>query len=204
MYRLTPNPSTPKGKSPAETLLYSTLRSTFDLPKPPKEVVASSNQKMESHYNRKHDAKWRHFDIEQRVLVKDYRGNRAPWRQGKIPRRIGNVIYHVRVRSEILVRHANQLKEAYSQPTQRLNILIEHLDMNRGRTTDTQVAEQLSEVPVYQQLRRSTRRMPVTNTQTGRGDNNRPGIGLDTINAVSCRSHEGDTLVRFVQSTMSD
>ncbi|TGZ73183.1 hypothetical protein CRM22_001661 [Opisthorchis felineus] len=168
MYRLTPNPSTPEGKSPAETPLYRTPRSTFDLLKPPKEEAASSNHKLESYYNRKHGAKWRHFDIGQSVLVKDYHGNRVSWRQGKITRRVGNVVYDVHVGSETWVRHANQLKEAYSQPTQRLNalplnILIEHLDMNRGRTTDTQVAELLPEVPVYQQSRRTTRRrMPVT------------------------------------------
>ncbi|TGZ57573.1 hypothetical protein CRM22_009898 [Opisthorchis felineus] len=100
MYRLTPNPSTPEGKSPAEALLCRTPRSTFDLLKPPKEEVALSNQKMESYYNRKHGAKWRHFDIGQSVLVKDYHVNRVSWRQGKITRRIGNVIYDVDVGSE--------------------------------------------------------------------------------------------------------
>ncbi|TGZ50421.1 hypothetical protein CRM22_010816 [Opisthorchis felineus] len=118
---------------------------------------------MKSYYNRKHGAKWRHFDIGQSVLVKDHHGNRVSWHQGKITRRIGNVICDVHVGSETWVRHANQLKEAYSQPTQRLNalplnILIEHLDMNRGRKTDIRVAEQLTEVPVYQQSRRMTRR----------------------------------------------
>ncbi|TGZ69471.1 hypothetical protein CRM22_003730 [Opisthorchis felineus] len=145
MYCLTPNPSTPEGKSPAEALLYRTLRCTFDLLKSPKEEVASPNQKMESYYNRKHGENWRHFDIEQSVLINGYPGNRVSWSQGKITQRIGTVIYDIHVGSKTWVRHANRLKEAYSQPRQRLNalplnILIEHLDMNRGRTTDTQVA----------------------------------------------------------------
>ncbi|TGZ66320.1 hypothetical protein CRM22_005401 [Opisthorchis felineus] len=118
---------------------------------------------MRSYYNRKYGAKWRRFDIEQSVLVKDYHGNRVSWRQGKITRRIGNIIYDVDVGYETWVRHANQLKEVYSQPTKRfyalpLNIFIEHLDMNRGRTTDTRVAELLPEAPEYQQRRRTTRR----------------------------------------------
>ncbi|GAA48621.1 hypothetical protein CLF_101832 [Clonorchis sinensis] len=57
MYRLTPNPSPPEGKSPAGTLLYRSPRSAFDLLKPPKEEVASTKQKMESYYNRKLGAK---------------------------------------------------------------------------------------------------------------------------------------------------
>ncbi|KAG5441950.1 hypothetical protein CSKR_200099 [Clonorchis sinensis] len=121
---------------------------------------------MESYYNRKHGAKRRHFDVGQSVLVKDYHGNSVSWRQGEITRRIGN---DVAVGCfETWTRHANQLKEAYSQTTQRLNalplnILIEHLDMNRGREADTPVEDPLTEVPVYQQSRRTTlRRMPVT------------------------------------------
>ncbi|TGZ59169.1 hypothetical protein CRM22_009253 [Opisthorchis felineus] len=112
MYRLTPNPSTPERKSPAQTLLYRTPRSTFDLLKSPKEEVASSNQKMESYYNRKHGAKWRHFDIGQRV--KDHHGNLVSRRQCNITRRIGN---DVEMGSKMWIHHANQLKEAYSQPT---------------------------------------------------------------------------------------
>ncbi|GAA56497.1 phosphatidylinositol-4-phosphate 5-kinase type-1 gamma, partial [Clonorchis sinensis] len=72
---------------------------TFDLLKPPKEEVASSNQKMESYYNRKHIAKCRYFDIGQSVLANDCHGNRVSWRQGKITRRIENVIYDVHMGS---------------------------------------------------------------------------------------------------------
>ncbi|KAG5448546.1 hypothetical protein CSKR_101982 [Clonorchis sinensis] len=59
MYRLTPSPSTPEGESSTQTLLYNTPRSTLDHVKPPKEEVASTNQKRESYHNRKHGAKWR-------------------------------------------------------------------------------------------------------------------------------------------------
>ncbi|KAG5447269.1 hypothetical protein CSKR_114281 [Clonorchis sinensis] len=126
----------------------------LDLLKPPREEVTSTNQKMESYCDRKHGAK-------QSVLVKNYHGNRVSWRQGKITRRIGNVIYDVHVGSETWFRHANELKEAYSQPTQRsnmlpLNILIEHLDMNSGREADTQVEDHLPEATVHQQSRRTT------------------------------------------------
>ncbi|TGZ75375.1 hypothetical protein CRM22_000406 [Opisthorchis felineus] len=111
---------------------------------------------MESHHDRTHGANWQHSDIGQSALVKDYHGNRVYWRNGEITRRIGNVTYDGDVGSETWVHHANQLKEAYSEPTQRLNalplnILIEHLDMSRGRTTDTQVTQQLPESPLYQQ-----------------------------------------------------
>ncbi|GAA55902.1 hypothetical protein CLF_109324 [Clonorchis sinensis] len=149
--------------------------------------MTSTKQKTESYYNRKHGARWQYIDIGQSALVKDYHSNRVSWRQGKITRRVGNVICDVHVGSQTWVCHANQLKEAYSQPPQRsnmwpLNILIKHLDMNRGKA-GTQVKNQLQEAPVYQQSRRTTRRrMSVTKiqvnirqktyiTQLQRGDN---------------------------------
>ncbi|GAA47607.1 P30 dbc protein [Clonorchis sinensis] len=109
---------------------------TFDLLKPRKEEVASSNQKMSVYYYRKHGEKWRHFDIGQSVLVKDYHGDRASWRQGNITRRFGNVMYDV-----------NRLN------TLLLKILQEHLDMSGERTADTQVEEAL----VCQQSRKTIR-----------------------------------------------
>ncbi|TGZ69916.1 hypothetical protein CRM22_003461 [Opisthorchis felineus] len=90
----------PEGKSPAEILPHPTSQSTFDLLEPPKEEVASSNQEMESYYNRKHDAKWRHFAIGQSVLVKDYHGNCVSWRLGRSTCRFENVICVVGVGSE--------------------------------------------------------------------------------------------------------
>ncbi|KER20102.1 hypothetical protein T265_11275 [Opisthorchis viverrini] len=94
MYRLTPYSPTPESKAPAETLLYGTPRSTFDLLKLLKDV-ASTNHKMVSYYNLKHGAQWRHFDIRQSVFVKNSHGDHVYWRHGKITRRIGNVIYDV-------------------------------------------------------------------------------------------------------------
>ncbi|KER23953.1 hypothetical protein T265_14516, partial [Opisthorchis viverrini] len=90
---------------------------------PAKWEVASTNQKLESYYNRKHGAKWRHSDIEKSVSVKDYHGNRVSWSQGEITRRIGNVIYDVEVAWQTWVRQANQLKQAYSRPADRVNVL---------------------------------------------------------------------------------
>ncbi|KAG5447637.1 hypothetical protein CSKR_107829 [Clonorchis sinensis] len=100
----------------------------FDVLKPPKEEVASSNQKMESHYSRKWAAKWRHFVIGQSVLVKDYHGNRVSCRRGKTTR-------------------------LNASPP---NILVEHLERDRGRTSETQVVEQLAEASVHQKSQSST------------------------------------------------
>ncbi|KAG5442016.1 hypothetical protein CSKR_106944 [Clonorchis sinensis] len=107
---------------------------------------------MESWHNCKHGAKWRHYDIGQNLLVKDYLVNRVSWRQGKIIWLIGNVSYDV-------------------HPTQRLNALlpntlVEHLDMNAKRKADTQDEGQLPGAPVCQHSRKTTgRRMPVTKIQ---------------------------------------
>ncbi|KER21345.1 LOW QUALITY PROTEIN: hypothetical protein T265_15115 [Opisthorchis viverrini] len=131
MYRLNANPSTPEGNSSAETPVYRTPRSTFDLLKPPKEEVVSSNQKMMQSGD---------------ILTSDRAGKnyRGITHLGVKEKSLGeSKISSMMFAWVPKLRRANQFKEAYSQPTRRLNslplnILTEHLGTKKRSTTDTQ------------------------------------------------------------------
>ena len=109
MYRSTPNPNCPEGKSPAEIFLGRKLRTTLDCMLPTRASRGGRNIEMECQYNRKHAAKVRQFDPGDSVLVRVYNGP-IRWTLGKIIRRHGSVLYEVDVGGKLWTRHANQLR----------------------------------------------------------------------------------------------
>ncbi|EFO85707.1 hypothetical protein CRE_02317 [Caenorhabditis remanei] len=68
------------------------------------------NRKMEEQFNNQHGAMPRHFVVNQKVYVKDYRYPKATWIPGIIIRKLGGTIYDVRADDKTWRRHANQLR----------------------------------------------------------------------------------------------
>ena len=95
-YRCTP--STVTGKPPAELFMGRKLRSTLDLLKP--EIKRFENKFTEGRY--------REFNDEDNVFIRNY-NSREKWVPGTIVKRIGKVLYDIRVNDKIFRRHVNQI-----------------------------------------------------------------------------------------------
>ena len=74
-YRATPNPNTPNGSSPAESLMNWKIRLHIDILRPKQHHSIRRNTKMERQYNRHHGSVQRKFLPGQQVLARDYRNN---------------------------------------------------------------------------------------------------------------------------------
>ncbi|EFO97163.1 hypothetical protein CRE_03461 [Caenorhabditis remanei] len=109
-YRATPCAASPNGLSPAENFLNRKLRTELDLLLPMDPNVGDRNRKMEEQFNNQHGARPRHFVVNQKVYVKDYRSPKATWIPGIIIRKLGGTIYDVRADDKTWRRHANQLR----------------------------------------------------------------------------------------------
>ncbi|XP_050524610.1 uncharacterized protein K02A2.6-like [Daktulosphaira vitifoliae] len=92
-------------KSPATLLFGRNLRNRFDLIKPNIRSTVWENQEKQ-----KTNKTVRHFDINEKVLVRKYTGEK--WTKGKIIKILGNVMYLVELPSGVTwKRHANQIQK---------------------------------------------------------------------------------------------
>ena len=105
-YRATPNPQCPESRSPAESLMKKKLRLPHDIlrPTPRKQNILGEPR--------------RSFKIGDRVLVRDYRRYNNNWITGIVHRRIGAVLYEVRVGPQLWRRHVNQLRRTLCDPVE--------------------------------------------------------------------------------------
>ncbi|EPB74401.1 hypothetical protein ANCCEY_06522 [Ancylostoma ceylanicum] len=128
------------------------------------------NTIMERHFNRHHGARRRTFKRGNHVLVKTYQGQQS-WTNGQVLRRLGRVLYEVRVGEKTWVRHANQPRmrfseEGHNRPND-VDTLFEMFELERPQpsthystTPQDNAVESTSTMLSVQdvpQLRRSTR-----------------------------------------------
>lgn len=109
-YRTTPNKNCPEAKSPAEIVFGRKIRSVFDLLKPFEFQTGERNSKMELQYNKKHGAKFREFEINDRVYVQVHGNNTWRWEEGIVVSREGEVNYIVKTGDRDVRAHTNQIK----------------------------------------------------------------------------------------------
>ena len=143
MYRSTPNPNCPDGKS-AECLLGRKLRTPLDCMLPRRLSRGNRNAAMEHQFNLRHGAIVRSFHPGDSVLVRTYNCP-SRWTLGSIIRNRGSVLYEVRVGSETWIRHANQLRLGVPShqvdPTQaelQLDILLDSFCLKQHNQSNTE------------------------------------------------------------------
>ena len=157
-YRITPNAATKDGLSPSELLMGRRIRTSFDLLKPLKATHESSQHTMESGV----------FKQGERIYARDYRNGHHNWVEAIVVRRIGSVLYEVRVGRYTWTRHKNQIRRNFSQSavlpetsetTLPLDLLLDTFQLN----PEPMQAQEVSLVPT---LRKSSRvRWPTTPIQ---------------------------------------
>ena len=100
VYRITPNPNTPRAVSPAETMFARKIRSVFDklLPKQNKLRKTISAPK-------------KRFNPGEKIYFKKYQNNTSSWERGIIKKRIGDIVYIVEGPKYKHKRHQNQLQK---------------------------------------------------------------------------------------------
>ena len=84
VYWITPNPNTPMGRSPAETMFARKVKSVFD-----KLILRQAKFKKTVSPHKKH------FCPGDKVLFKAYKNNMTFWEVGTIKQRIGELVYIV-------------------------------------------------------------------------------------------------------------
>ncbi|XP_058985848.1 uncharacterized protein K02A2.6-like [Musca domestica] len=140
VYRSTPNPNAPEGKSPAESFIGRKMRTVFDVLRKQQSPEYNVNHKMEQQYNTKHGTKNREFSNGELVYARNFKGNKSYWTTGEIVERKGKVIYNTLIDvgdRKILVRaHTDQLRhresvESSSQERQKLplDVLLEEFEI---------------------------------------------------------------------------
>jgi hypothetical protein len=167
-YRVTPNPNTPDGVSPAEALFRRKLRTPHDAIRPKNKQMGPRNKRIEEQFNRHHGATARFFHEGQSVLVRDYSKRRPTWVPGHIIRRRGNVLYEVQVGPALWIRHANQMRSTCVQiPTSQKNelsleVLLDTFDLGSTTGTSSAAAAEVQTEPALQPRRWTDRnRRPV-------------------------------------------
>ena len=100
-------PNTRTGMTPSELFLKRQIRTRVDLLKPSISEAITHNQSQQKHHNDKQTKK-RTFEIGEHVLVQNFRGT-PKWLSGVIVGTAGKVSYQVRVGSQFLNRHVDQL-----------------------------------------------------------------------------------------------
>ncbi|KAL6742228.1 hypothetical protein ANCDUO_23294 [Ancylostoma duodenale] len=116
VYRRTPCPSSPRGRSPAENFIGRQIRTALTTSRSNPE---ERNKKMEEQFNRHNNAHSKKFRPGDAVWVRDYRKDQAKWVYGEVTQRIGNVLYEVLVNGQIHRRHANQLRPRTAEDTEQ-------------------------------------------------------------------------------------
>ena len=95
-YRITPSCTT--NKSPAELFLGRNIKSRLDLVKPSLEASRDNFLKTND----------RHFKIGDKVLLRNYASSKK-WLRGIIARKVGSLLYAIKVGEKIYRRHIDQL-----------------------------------------------------------------------------------------------
>ena len=145
-YRATPNPNTPNGSSPAESLMNRKIQLHIDILRLKQHHSIRRNTKMERQYNRHHGSVQMKFLPWQQFLARDYQNNTETWNQGRIVQKTGNATYNVNVQNSIWFRHSNQLRLSYlpveiQDPTIPLNILLDTFDLPQQTPETSQNTE---------------------------------------------------------------
>lgn len=107
-YRSTPHSTT--NVTPSELFLKRQMKTTLDLLHPNASSLYKNNQdRYTKNFNKR--TKEKHFYVNQRVLVKEFRHNRpATWTNGVIVERQGYRVWIVDINGRKVRRHSNQLK----------------------------------------------------------------------------------------------
>lgn len=112
-YRSTPS-GILNGKSPAELFLGRKVRTRLSLIQPSAHHGSDCRKKlreqMENQFNKKHGTKCRQFAVGDSVLVKWHQQNSWIWKRGVLSRKIGNVMWEVKIDGRLYNRHENQLR----------------------------------------------------------------------------------------------
>lgn len=112
VYRRTPCPASPHGRSPAENFLQREVRSPLSQLTTPRTRNTTRNRAMEEQFNHHHGARSRAFAIGDMVWAREYQRNRRKWSSSRIAARHGHAVYDVQLNGTIERRHTNQLRPA--------------------------------------------------------------------------------------------
>ena len=119
-YRTTPNSTT--GLTPSELFLKRRIRTRLDLLKPQVATQVEKKQALQKQYHDK-GSRMREFDIGQRVLVENLRGE-PKWLPGTMIEKAGSVSYHVQVGDGIWWRHADQIMSQKDGRLEKTEVLV--------------------------------------------------------------------------------
>lgn len=112
-YRYTPSYSLDK-KSPFEVMTGRIMKSTLDLLKPPKAHNGQRDEKMQQQFNSHHGARFREFELGEKVFFQLHSGSKWKWTPGTVVSRKGKVNYSVLGETPSGERevhcHTNQMK----------------------------------------------------------------------------------------------
>lgn len=116
-YRFTPSYALGE-KSPFQVMTGRVMKTKLDLLHPNKQRSADRNHAMEQQFNNHHGAKWKDFDIDDKVFIKLYSNNKWNWVPGVVVGKYGVVNYSVLANTpsgERLIKiHANQMKKRFN------------------------------------------------------------------------------------------
>ena len=103
VYRITPNESAPSKMSPAELMFVRKIRPVFDklLPKQVRLPTSTIPKKA--------------YLPGEKVFFQVQRNNTTSWEQGKIQKRIGQMVYLIEGPTFIHKKHANQIRKRYTE-----------------------------------------------------------------------------------------
>ena len=104
VYRITPNPNTNAGLSPAELMFARKIRSVFD------RILQNTNKTIATREN----LSTRFYKPGDKILFLNYRTGKSFWEEGIIMKRIGHVLYSVRSSKFDCRRHINQLRPRHT------------------------------------------------------------------------------------------
>lgn len=141
-YRYTPSHSL-GDKSPFEIMTGRTMKSKLDLMRPVERNPQTRNLAMEDQFNRHHGAKWKEFEVGEKVWFKLHNSNNKwAWTPGTITEKLGSVNYDVQVGSRHIKAHANQLKKyCNTVDVTKGNELIDHFEITLPEFVEPDVIE---------------------------------------------------------------
>ena len=104
VYRITPNPNTNAGLSPAELMFAHKIRSVFDriLPSATKKTTVRENLST------------RFYKPGDKIFFLNYRTGKSFWEEGIIMKRHGHMLYSIRSSKFDCRRHINQLRPRHT------------------------------------------------------------------------------------------
>jgi hypothetical protein len=141
-YRYTPSHAL-NDMSPFQVMTGRTMKTRLDLLKPVAKSLSKRDETMEQQFNNHHGAKWKHFEIGDRVFVKLHGNNKWKWTAGTVVNRSGAVNYFVKTDAPSGEReikfHANQMKKRFNIIDEDdNNPLLDDFDINVPPRTDVE------------------------------------------------------------------